>query len=58
MIEWIIRRSVANRFLVLMGALFLSIWGIWIIINTLVDALSDFFDVQVIIKISYFGQVL
>ncbi|EQB6802772.1 hypothetical protein ACYRAZ_004461, partial [Shigella flexneri] len=24
MIEWIIRRSVANRFLVLMGALFLS----------------------------------
>ncbi|MFB1340170.1 hypothetical protein, partial [Escherichia coli] len=26
MIEWIIRRSVANRFLVLMGALFLSIW--------------------------------
>lgn len=29
MIEWIIRRSVANRFLVLMGALFLSIWGTW-----------------------------
>lgn len=27
MIEWIIRRSVANRFLVLMGALCLSIWG-------------------------------
>ncbi|VTM23781.1 Cation efflux system protein CusA [Raoultella terrigena] len=27
MIEWIIRRSVANRFLVMMGALFLSIWG-------------------------------
>lgn len=25
MIEWIIRRSVANRFLVMMGALFLSI---------------------------------
>nr|WP_235162214.1 hypothetical protein [Escherichia coli] len=34
MIEWIIRRSVANRFLVLMGALFLSIWGTWTIINT------------------------
>jgi Cu(I)/Ag(I) efflux system membrane protein CusA/SilA len=27
MIEWIIRRSVANRFLVMMGALFLSVWG-------------------------------
>nr|VUD33011.1 SilA [Raoultella sp. NCTC 9187] len=38
MIEWIIRRSVANRFLVMMGALFLSIWGTWTIINTPVDA--------------------
>lgn len=27
MIEWIIRRSVANRFLVLMGALFLEYLG-------------------------------
>ncbi len=26
MIEWIIRRSVANRFLVLMGALFEYFW--------------------------------
>ena len=41
MIEWIIRRSVANRFLVLMCALFLSIWGTWTIINTPVDALPD-----------------
>ena len=48
MIEWIIRRSVANRFLVLMGALFLSIWGTWTIINTPVDALPDLSDVQVI----------
>ncbi len=28
MIEWIIRRSVANRFPVMMAALFLSIWGL------------------------------
>lgn len=55
MIEWIICCLVANCFLVLMGALFLSIWGTWTIINTLVDALLDFFDVQVIIKTSYFG---
>ena len=41
MIEWIIRRSVANRFLVMMGALFLSIWGTWTIINTPVDALPQ-----------------
>ena len=56
MIEWIIRRSVANRFLVVMGALFLSIWGTWTIINTPVDALPDLSDVQVIVKTSYPGQ--
>lgn len=53
MIEWIIRRSVANRFLVMMGALFLSVWGTWTIINTPVDALPDLSDVQVIIKTRY-----
>lgn len=56
MIEWIIRRSVANRFLVMMSALFLSLWGTWTIINTPVDALPDLSDVQVIIKTSYPGQ--
>lgn len=56
MIEWVIRRSVANRFLVMMGVLFLSVWGAWTIINTPVDALPDLSDVQVIIKTSYPGQ--
>ncbi|MDO6407464.1 CusA/CzcA family heavy metal efflux RND transporter [Pantoea phytobeneficialis] len=56
MIEWIIRRSVANRFLVMMGVVFLSLWGGWTIINTPVDALPDLSDVQVIIKTSYPGQ--
>lgn len=56
MIEWIIRRSVANRFLVMMAVLFLSIWGTWTIVNTPVDALPDLSDVQVIIKTSYPGQ--
>ncbi|XEH08408.1 CusA/CzcA family heavy metal efflux RND transporter [Edwardsiella tarda] len=56
MIEWIIRRSVANRFLVMMGVLFLSLWGAWTIVNTPVDALPDLSDVQVIIKTSYPGQ--
>ena len=55
MIAWIIRRAVANRFLVMMGALFLSVWGTWTIINTPVDALPDLSDVQVIIKTSYPG---
>ncbi|PVZ87866.1 CusA/CzcA family heavy metal efflux RND transporter [Serratia sp. S1B] len=56
MIAWIIRRSVANRFLVMMGILFLSIWGTWTIVNTPIDALPDLSDVQVIIKTSYPGQ--
>lgn len=56
MIEWIIRRCVANRFLVMMTALFLSVWGIWTILNTSVDALPDLSDVQVIIKTNYPGQ--
>jgi Cu(I)/Ag(I) efflux system membrane protein CusA/SilA len=56
MIEWIIRRSVANRFLVMMGVLFLSVWGTLTIVNTPVDALPDLSDVQVIIKTSYPGQ--
>ena len=56
MIEWIIRRSVANRFLVVMAVLFLSVWGTWTIVNTPVDALPDLSDVQVIIKTSYPGQ--
>ncbi len=34
MIEWIIRRSVANHFTVMMAALFLGIWGTWTIIHT------------------------
>ena len=38
------------------GALFLSIWGTWTIINTPVDALPDLSDVQVIIKTSYPGR--
>ncbi|MGF7482046.1 efflux RND transporter permease subunit [Providencia sp. SP181] len=56
MLEWIIRRSVANRFLVLMVVVFLVIIGIWSIRSTPVDALPDLSDVQVIIKTTYPGQ--
>lgn len=56
MIEWIIRRSVANRFPVMMAALFLSICGTWTIVHTPVDALPDLSDVQVIVKTRYPGQ--
>ncbi|MEQ4699536.1 efflux RND transporter permease subunit [Providencia rettgeri] len=56
MLEWIIRRSVANRFLVLIGVVFLVVAGIWSIRSTPVDALPDLSDVQVIIKTTYPGQ--
>lgn len=56
MIEWIIRHSVANRFLIVIGALFLGVWGTWTIVNTPVDALPDLSDVQVIVKTRYPGQ--
>ncbi|MEQ4675702.1 CusA/CzcA family heavy metal efflux RND transporter [Providencia vermicola] len=56
MLEWVIRRSVANRFLVLMGVVFLVIAGIWSIRSMPVDALPDLSDVQVIIKTTYPGQ--
>ncbi|MCS3429970.1 Cu(I)/Ag(I) efflux system membrane protein CusA/SilA [Klebsiella sp. BIGb0407] len=56
MIAWIIRRSVANRFLIMLGVLFLTLWGSWTVANTPVDALPDLSDVQVIIKTSYPGQ--
>lgn len=56
MIAWIIRRSVANRFLILLAVCFLVAWGSWTVVKTPVDALPDLSDVQVIIKTSYPGQ--
>ncbi|MBT3134297.1 CusA/CzcA family heavy metal efflux RND transporter [Alteromonas sp. ALT199] len=56
MIESVIRWSVNNRVLVLLGAIMLSISGIWAVKNTPVDAIPDLSDVQVIVKVSYPGQ--
>jgi Cu(I)/Ag(I) efflux system membrane protein CusA/SilA len=46
----------ANRFLVLLASILLSIWGGWIIVQTPIDALPDLSDVQVIIRTSYPGK--
>jgi Cu(I)/Ag(I) efflux system membrane protein CusA/SilA len=56
MIEAIIRWSVANRVLVLLLGLALTLGGIYVTVKTPVDALPDLSDVQVIIKTSYPGQ--
>ena len=56
MIARIIRGSIANRFLVILAALFIAAWGVWAVKNTPIDALPDLSDVQVIIRTSYPGQ--
>lgn len=56
MISAIIRWSINNRFLVLVGALLLTLGGLYSVKNTPVDAIPDLSDVQVIIKTSYPGQ--
>jgi len=52
----LIRWSLANRFLVLLGAVGVAAWGAWSLSRTPLDALPDLSDVQVIIRTSYPGQ--
>lgn len=56
MISQIIRGSIENRFLVIVGALFLAVAGVISLRSTPLDAIPDLSDVQVIIKTSYPGQ--
>jgi copper/silver efflux system protein len=56
MIARLIRWSIGNRFLVLLATLMLTVWGIWSLARTPLDALPDLSDVQVIIRTSYPGQ--
>jgi Cu(I)/Ag(I) efflux system membrane protein CusA/SilA len=56
MIERIIGWSVANRLFVLLGAVFLTVAGVYSLTRTPVDALPDLSDTQVIIRTSYPGQ--
>jgi Cu(I)/Ag(I) efflux system membrane protein CusA/SilA len=52
----LIRWSIANRFLVLVAAVFLAVWGVYALRQTPVDALPDLSDVQVIIRTTWPGQ--
>jgi len=56
MIARLIRWSIANRFLVLIATLMVSLWGAWSLYRTPLDAIPDLSDVQVIIRTSYLGQ--
>ncbi len=56
MIAALIRWSIANRFLVIVVALFVAAAGLASLRSTPLDAIPDLSDVQVIIKTSYPGQ--
>ncbi|MBP6109929.1 MAG: efflux RND transporter permease subunit, partial [Rhodocyclaceae bacterium] len=56
MLSHIIDWSARNRFLVLLATLFITLWGIFAVLRTPIDALPDLSDVQVIVYTEYPGQ--
>jgi Cu(I)/Ag(I) efflux system membrane protein CusA/SilA len=56
MLGALIRWSIQNRFLVLMGTVLLAAWGVHATLVTPLDALPDLSDTQVIIRTEFPGQ--
>ncbi|RPJ47091.1 MAG: efflux RND transporter permease subunit [Betaproteobacteria bacterium] len=56
MLAAIIDWSGRNRFPVLLGTVFIVLWGIFAVMRTPIDALPDLSDVQVIVYTEYPGQ--
>ncbi len=56
MIARLILWSIRHRFLVLIGSVMLTAWGVWAARTMPVDALPDLSDVQVIIRTPFPGQ--
>ena len=56
MIAALIRWSVGNRLLVLLGAVAIAAWGVFSMLRTPLDAIPDLSDVQVIVRTNYPGQ--
>ena len=55
MIERIIDWCASNRFLVFTGTAILTVWGIWAMTKTPLDAVPDISDVQVIVSTEWMG---
>jgi Cu(I)/Ag(I) efflux system membrane protein CusA/SilA len=53
MIEKIIELSIKNKFLVILGILFIILGGAYALVRTPLDAIPDLSDVQVIIFTEY-----
>jgi Cu(I)/Ag(I) efflux system membrane protein CusA/SilA len=56
MIDWLIERSVKNRFFVVIVTGLVIATGVWSMLNTPVDAIPDLSDVQVIVYTEVPGQ--
>src|SRR6266849_2171556 len=56
MIERVIEYSIRNRFLVLVLAAALTVWGIYATLNTPVDAIPDLSENQVIVFTDWMGR--
>jgi Cu(I)/Ag(I) efflux system membrane protein CusA/SilA len=56
MIERIIDWCASNRFLVFTGTVVLTVWGIWAMTATPLDAVPDISDVQVIVSTEWMGR--
>jgi Cu(I)/Ag(I) efflux system membrane protein CusA/SilA len=56
MIERIIDWCAANRFLVFTGTVVVTVWGIWAMTRTPLDAVPDISDVQVIVSTEWMGR--
>jgi Cu(I)/Ag(I) efflux system membrane protein CusA/SilA len=56
MIERIIDWCAANRFLVFTGTAILTLWGLWTMTATPLDAVPDISDVQVIVSTEWTGR--
>ena len=56
MIERIIAYCARNHFIVLLGTIGLTLWGLWAIVQTPLDAIPDLSDVQVIVLTEWPGR--
>src|SRR5712692_7323980 len=56
MIERLIEYSIRNRFIVLIVAAGLAVWGVYAVLNTPVDAIPDLSENQVIVFTDWMGR--
>src|SRR5437773_12332252 len=56
MVERLIEYSIRNRFIVLILATGLAVWGVYAVLNTPVDAIPDLSENQVIVFTDWMGR--